>query len=437
MADFRTIEKARKNPLGPGEDPEYAYRRGYCQGILLATEAVEDWLDPARNAMLSAFLYSVGDWWSAWRRNRTPQQQQEKRDHSAPEPNWMKEREEPPVPAVDDSVASGSVASDSVWFNENPKRSTSTASVSGQSGSVRDDPARAAVPLKGVEQQHTSRQSLAPAGLAPQERQRFDRIVNRLIEREVCSVCDKAYLHNSRLAYGFDHVGEIIVAGECCIDEMTVVFGYGHFSERHFSERRRRRSHRPELSTHAPGALSASPPAGHKSRAWDQIDEAIALRQKAIDTSRGTADEQQVLEKYGVGYHAEGRVERHGGVTITGKVLLELSPLWGIDDRTWFEKNPTRSHRARMPFAGEDFLFVTKALPGCTGIVLVRQIKPGSRQRLGFDITTALLPLPDDEAQIHALFEIASKREPAVTTVQALCALRDKYTTHNSSSGSC
>jgi hypothetical protein len=61
---------------------------------------------------------------------------------------------------------------------------------------------------------------------------------------------------------------------------------------------------------------------------------------------------------------------------------------------------------------------------------------PGVRNRLGYYINTALLPLPDDEAQIHAMFEIATGREPAPTTMQALCALRDKCATHNSSSSS-
>jgi hypothetical protein len=56
-------------------------------------------------------------------------------------------------------------------------------------------------------------QSLAPAGLPWQQRQHFDRILNKLIEREVCSVCSRTYPNNSRLAYGLDHVGEIVVVG--------------------------------------------------------------------------------------------------------------------------------------------------------------------------------------------------------------------------------
>jgi hypothetical protein len=256
--------------------------------------------------------------------------------------------------------------------------------------------------------EETEIQSLAPPGLPPQQRQHFDRILNKLIEREACSVCDKTYPNNSRLAYGLDHVGEIVVVGECCIDEMTIVLGHGFFIA--WS-----RVHHVEPSPPTTSARNPPTRSGRRSRAWEQIDEAIALRQKAIAASRDVAGKQPE------------NIQRYGGVRIIGKVLLELDSLWRIDDRTWFEKNPTRSRRARMPFDGEDFLFVTEALPGCSSLVLVRQIKPGARQRLGFDLTTALLPLPDDEALIHAMFEIASKREPAPTTMPALNALREKY----------
>ena len=52
--------------------------------------------------------------------------------------------------------------------------------------------------------------------------------------------------------------------------------------------------------------------------------------------------------------------------------------------------------------------------------------------RRGFDLNTALLPVPDDEALIHVMFEIAARREPAPVTMQAFCALRDKYAIRSS-----
>jgi hypothetical protein len=266
-----------------------------------------------------------------------------------------------------------------------------------------------------MQSEETELQSLAPAGLLPQQRQSFAQILSKLIEREACTVCDRVYPNDSRLAFGLDHAGETVMVGECCIDQLTIVLGHGFF--RAWSSMRYAES---SLGPSLPATSARNPPAksGRRSRAWEQIDEAIALRQKA----RAAAGEP----------HEE--IQRYGGIRITGKVLLELDPLWRIDDRTWFEKKPARSHRARMPFAGEDDLFVAKSLPGCTPIVLVRQIKPGMRVRQGFDLSTALLPVPDDEALIHGMFEIAARREPAPSTMQAFCALRDKYTVHSSSS---
>jgi hypothetical protein len=86
-------------------------------------------------------------------------------------------------------------------------------------------------------------------------------------------------------------------------------------------------------------------------------------------------------------------VERYSGIEVAGETVLDYP--WKTDDRIWFEENPKRSHRARMPFAGEDCLSDAKVLPGCAPIVLVRQIKPGTRMRRGFDLNTALLPVPD------------------------------------------
>jgi hypothetical protein len=111
---------------------------------------------------------------------------------------------------------------------------------------------------------------------------------------------------------------------------------------------------------------------------------------------------------------------------------LLLDYPWKTGDRAWFGENPKRSHRARMPFTGEGYLFDAKALAGCAPIVLVRQVKPGTRLRGGFYLNTALLPVPDDEALILAMFEIAARREPVPGNMQAFTALRDKYAARGS-----
>jgi hypothetical protein len=346
MANVETIEMARQNRTGPAEDPEQAYRRGYCRGALVAVEALQDHIaDSTLVQKIWEFLYQVCDWRSAWRHDRN----QSRRDHFAPEPCWMKEREEP-LPAVP--------ASDSVRFNENPKRST-TASVSGQSGSVRDDPARirTAVALKGVGLSDEIR-PLAPYWLPQQQRQHLDRILNKLIERGTCSVCGRAHQSNSHTAYGLDSSGTVVAAGKCCIDKVTTAMGYGFFGYCEFPD--------------------SSPDSLHE--------------------------------------HVRALSARE----------------WKIDDRTWFEKNPTRSHRARMPFGSDHYTYVSMDRPECAPLVLVRQTSPGTWLRLGFDLSASMVPPPDDEALIHAMFEVASGREPPPASMQAMMALRNKYAIRSS-----
>jgi hypothetical protein len=59
--------------------------------------------------------------------------------------------------------------------------------------------------------------------------------------------------------------------------------------------------------------------------------------------------------------------------------------------------------------------------------VLVRQVEPGSRIRAAFCCGGDLLPLPNDEAVAHALFEVAMQREPVPPDSEALRALIEKY----------
>lgn len=51
------------------------------------------------------------------------------------------------------------------------------------------------------------------------------------------------------------------------------------------------------------------------------------------------------------------------------------------DDREWFEKNPARKYRIRMPSKGEPALMQC-SVPSPLDRVIVKQISPGSRQRV-------------------------------------------------------
>jgi hypothetical protein len=98
------------------------------------------------------------------------------------------------------------------------------------------------------------------------------------------------------------------------------------------------------------------------------------------------------------------------------------------DDREWFERNRERAHRVRMPFPGEVDEEAANTPAGQALIMLVRQVEPGSRVRAAVFLDANFLPLPDDEAVVHALFEAAMGREAVPRDRQALCVLIEKHT---------
>jgi hypothetical protein len=119
--------------------------------------------------------------------------------------------------------------------------------------------------------------------------------------------------------------------------------------------------------------------------------------------------------------------KRHGGLGCPAEVNLRDSP-WKKADCEWFERNPKRAHRMRMLFPGEADEEAAKTPAGYALVVLVRQVAPGLRPRVLFCLDDDLLPLPDDEAVAHALFEVAVGREAVPADRQALCTLLKKYT---------
>jgi hypothetical protein len=100
-----------------------------------------------------------------------------------------------------------------------------------------------------------------------------------------------------------------------------------------------------------------------------------------------------------------------------------LDSPWKDEDRGWFERNQKRSHRLRMPLPGEGDEEAAKTPAEHALILLVRQVEPGKRIRAAVSISANLLPVPDDEAAAHALFEVAMQREAVPSDRQALRAL--------------
>jgi hypothetical protein len=199
----------------------------------------------------------------------------------------------------------------------------------------------------------------APPWLPQPQRRYLDRILNKLVEREACSICGSDWKLNSHTAYGLDAQNRVVVAGTCCIGKIATILGYGFFGR--------------------------------------ETD----LDEYAVNCPSSTREHS--VRKF---------VHEHSARE------------WKTGDRVWFNEHPARSHRARMPFTGEDCLFDTKALPGCAPIVLVRQTRPGTWLQCGFYLNTNLIPVPDDEALIHAIG--ANRRRPPCRR-SALCAT--KYAT--------
>jgi hypothetical protein len=235
---------------------------------------------------------------------------------------------------------------------------------------------------------------VAPSSLPRQQRRYIDRQLHKLIRREACSLCGGKFKHNTRTFGGLDRRGNITLAGECCGDQIAKIFTLGHFSDREYDF----------LLPRGKGETNNTEPTS------EQIVDAIAAFQKVIaDTDKRLGD-----------------IERRGGVARSPMVNILDYP-WKSDDRTWFEQNPERSHRVRMPFPGELDEEVAKVPAEHALIVLLRQVEPGNRLKAGFYLHADLLPVPDSEAIAHALFEVATRREPVPPDGKALGALIEKY----------
>ena len=185
-----------------------------------------------------------------------------------------------------------------------------------------------------------------------------------------------------------------MLAGECCTDQVAAIFVRGLYSDRKYD------------FLYPRGTKPDTEPTN------EQVADAIATYQEVI------ADTDKRLDG----------IERRGGVTRPLNVSVLDTP-WKDNDRSWFEQNRERSHRARMPFPGELDGDAAKPPAGHVPIMLVRQVEPGSRIKARLFLDVVSLPVPDDEATIHALFEIAAQREPLPPNLQAFFALIEKYRT--------
>jgi hypothetical protein len=105
---------------------------------------------------------------------------------------------------------------------------------------------------------------------------------------------------------------------------------------------------------------------------------------------------------------------------------MEEDP-WKINDANWFKANPSRSHRLRSVFPGEiKTLSSFDVPPGHELQVLVRQLEPGHRVRIGF-CRNLELPIPDVESLIHAMFDIVVENDAKSFTVEKVAKRALEY----------
>jgi hypothetical protein len=213
--------------------------------------------------------------------------------------------------------------------------------------------------------------------LSRQQRRRLDRALRKPFRQNKCSFCGGSFPHCSATAGGFDAHDNVVLAGECCVSKVAKIFAMG---------------------------LTMT------------VDPIAAVQQKA------TVD--KIFDN----------AERCGGLGRPSELNLADSP-WKDADRKWFEQNSARSHRVRMPFSGEVDEAVASTPVGTVLMIIVRQVKPGYRYRAAVSVDTEFLPLPDDEATVHALLEVVTGREAMPPDRSALHALSKKYSVQGGQRG--
>jgi hypothetical protein len=205
--------------------------------------------------------------------------------------------------------------------------------------------------------------------LSRQQRRRLERALPKLFETNVCSFCGNPLPQASATAGGFDAAGNVVLSGECCVRQVAQIFMMG-----------------------------------------------LALNREQLAAAHQKAAAAKIFDD----------AERCGGLGRPTEVILTDSA-WKDADRKWFEQNPTRSHRIWWPFPGEVDDEVATTPAGTVLMTIVRQVKPGYRNRAAVSVDVELLPIPDDEATAHALFEAAMGREHLPPDPQALRELSKKY----------
>jgi hypothetical protein len=239
--------------------------------------------------------------------------------------------------------------------------------------------------------------------MKPSARRRVERELQVIIadNGDNCTVCGKAFLHNSKTVGGVTLAGAIVLVGECCARKISEIVVSGLYLDH------------PYDFAGVPGESSTCEPIS-----------GVDLEKHIKDLQCVFADVDNLVAE----------ALRDAGLPTNRASVSVLENAWKTEDAAWFKANPKRSHRLRAMFTGEEpTLFNPSAgipdLPQRHEFqVLVRQVKPGTRVRVLF-CRNAEVPIPDVEAAIHAIFDIvtAERDRQGFISVKEVAALAKKY----------
>jgi hypothetical protein len=219
----------------------------------------------------------------------------------------------------------------------------------------------------------------------------FRRIKRLLKNSDQCSLCRTPFAHNSKTYGGITYDRAVAIVGDCCIDQMKELHGCGLF-------------------VHGQYSLAGGKPKPDSRYSVEDAVKSVSALQTVIDY----VDEES------------GRVLKMAGAN-----NLAARPAFNFlaqsDDADWFKEHPDRTHHARSPTAEEVQTLEDPAPAGHELTILLRQIEPGRRLRMGF-FKPLDLPLPDDEALVHALADVVIGGRPGGNiSRQELMLLWEQY----------
>jgi hypothetical protein len=208
-----------------------------------------------------------------------------------------------------------------------------------------------------------------------------------------CSSCKSPFPHNSRSFGGVTAGGDAALVGECCQRTLKEVILSGVYVDQRYRDLQLGKAHPP--------------------RSAAQISDAIDAMQRTVQRIDQATD----------------TIKAKGGLAAKDARINTADSLWKEDDARWFKANPTRAHRLRPAFAGEleGLSHANEPIPvGHEYQVLVRQVQPGTRLRMGF-CRNPEVPIPDLEPLIHAVFDVVSASKGGVVSTREVAELALRY----------